>query len=157
VTRCAAALSVALALLGAPAATFAAGCPRTTVTALEDEVMCQVCGVPLGLAGDAPQAQRVRAFIAAQAVQCRTKRQIESSLVAQFGPSVLADPPHRGFSLSAYLVPLLAVGGAALLLGWLGLDRRRRRPLAGGHPPAVPPLDASDRARVNSALERWTP
>ena len=156
-TRIAAAACRALALWGVPAAAYAAGCPRTTATDLEDEVMCQVCGVPLGLAGEAPQAQRERAFISRQVDQCRTKQQIETSLVAQFGPSVLANPPRKGFSWSAYLVPALAVGGAALLLGWLGLNWRRRRLRSGSPAPDVPTLSPSDRARVDSALERWSP
>ncbi|HEY1273470.1 MAG TPA: cytochrome c-type biogenesis protein CcmH [Thermoleophilaceae bacterium] len=142
----------ALVLLWAPAAAFA-DCPRTTVADLEDEVMCQVCGVPLGLAGDAPQAERERAFIARQVGRCLGKREIERSLVAQFGPSVLADPPHEGFALSAYLVPALAVlGAAALLIGWLGMSRRRGRE----SDPSAPTLSASERERVDAALERWS-
>jgi cytochrome c-type biogenesis protein CcmH/NrfF len=157
VRRLAVAVCLALVAAAAPATAFAGPCPRTTVVALEDEVMCQVCGVPLGLAGDAPQAQRERVFIARQVAQCRSKRQIERSLVAQFGPSVLADPSHAGFALSAYLVPAVAVFAAgALLLAWLGLDRRRRV-RAGSPPPDAPSLSARERDRVDAALERWSP
>jgi cytochrome c-type biogenesis protein CcmH/NrfF len=74
--------------------------------------------------------------------------------VAQFGPSVLADPPHEGFALSAYLVPALAgLGAAALLIGWLGFSRRRR---GREGDPSVPTLSASERERVDAALERWS-
>ena len=41
----------------------AVGCPETSLGDLEDEVMCPVCGTSLGLATEAPQAQRERAFI----------------------------------------------------------------------------------------------
>ena len=54
------------ALLGGlalPGAALAADCPRTTLGDVEDEVMCPICGTPLGLATDAPQADRERAYI----------------------------------------------------------------------------------------------
>ena len=148
-------LGVALVLL-VPSVALAANCPRTTVNSLQDEVMCQVCGVPLALAADAPQAKRERAFIARLVARCESKRSIEAALVAQFGPSVLANPPHQGFSLSAYLVPVLAFAGACAALAWLGLAWRRRRRL---DPIAleVPALSARDRARVDEALERFGP
>ena len=44
------------ALLAPAAAALAADCPQTTLGDVEDEVMCPVCGVPLGLATEAPQA-----------------------------------------------------------------------------------------------------
>jgi hypothetical protein len=70
---------------------------------------------------------------------------------------VLADPSHAGFALSAYLVPAVAVFAAgALLLAWLGLDRRRRV-RAGSPPPDAPSLSARERDRVDAALERWSP
>ncbi|MEJ7716928.1 MAG: hypothetical protein WKF31_02815 [Thermoleophilaceae bacterium] len=50
-----------IGLVAAPAA--AAACPQTNLPDLEDEVMCTVCGTTLGLATEAPQAQRERAFI----------------------------------------------------------------------------------------------
>jgi formate dehydrogenase maturation protein FdhE len=34
-----------------------ASCPKATLADIEDEVMCPVCGVPLGLA-EAPLAER---------------------------------------------------------------------------------------------------
>jgi cytochrome c-type biogenesis protein CcmH len=51
----------ALAAL-APAAAVAAE-PKTTLGDVEDEVMCPVCGTPLSLSTEAPQAQRERALI----------------------------------------------------------------------------------------------
>src|SRR3712207_7663787 len=40
---------------------------------LEDEVMCSVCGTTIGLAREAPQAKRERAFIERMLASCRTK------------------------------------------------------------------------------------
>jgi cytochrome c-type biogenesis protein CcmH len=153
VRRAAIAACAVLVALGAPSAALAARCPRTSVSALENEVMCQVCGVPLGMATDAPQARRERAFIARLAARCQTKEQIKNALVAQFGPSVLADPPHRGFDAAAYVVPVVTILLAVAALGALGLAWRRRRGMA---PPSEPPaLSAPDRARVDAALERF--
>lgn len=104
--------------------------PRTSVTDLEDEVMCLVCGVPLSLATESPQAQRERALIARLSAACWSKHRIKHELVAQYGPDVLAVPPGSGFGVAAWLVPL---GGLAALAGGLAaatLARRRRDPRA---------------------------
>src|SRR4051794_27299115 len=136
----------------------AATCPRTSVAALENEVMCQVCGVPLALATDALQARRERAFIAHAVARCETNAEIKRDLVAQFGPSVLADPPHHGFDATAYLVPAGALTIAVAALGWLGVAwRRRRRHDPVTTDPGAPLLSTRDRARVDAALERWDP
>ena len=68
----------------------AAACPETSLGDLEDEVMCPVCGTSLGLATEAPQAQRERAFIQRLIDQCKTKEEVKTALVAEFGDEVLA-------------------------------------------------------------------
>lgn len=135
------------------AAASAAGCPRTSVTAMENEVMCQVCGTTLAVAGDAPEARRERVFIARLAARCASRAQIERALVAEFGPSVLALPPRSGFSLSAYLVPALvpAACAVALAAGALRWRRRRhgRRAVLAGAP------TGEDARRLTAELERF--
>jgi len=116
---------IVLAALALPPAALAAGCLQTTVVDLEDEVMCPVCGMPLGLAREAPQARRERAFIARQIAACRSKDDIKAALVEEFGPAVLAEPPRRGFGATVYGVPLVA-GGAVLAGVILALRRWRR-------------------------------
>jgi cytochrome c-type biogenesis protein CcmH len=143
--------AVVVLLLLAPAASFAA-CPKTSLADVEDEVMCLVCGVPLGLATEAPQAQRERDFIQREAEACKSKEQIKTELVAQFGPRVLALPPEHGFNLVAYLVP------AAIGLAGIGaittIALRRRRDPAGGAATS-PALAGDDAARLDADLERY--
>jgi cytochrome c-type biogenesis protein CcmH len=130
----------------------AEACPRTTVADLEDEVMCPVCGTSLGLAREAPPAQRERAFIARLVDRCQGKRQIKAALVAQFGSDVLALPPDRGFDGSAYVMPL-AGGLAALAASVLLLGRWRRR-APGDEPPSPPRIGDADRRRLEAELDR---
>ena len=56
--RAVTAVLLAAALIAAPAA--AAQCPQATLGDIEDEVMCPVCGTPLALATEAPQAIQQR-------------------------------------------------------------------------------------------------
>ena len=154
--RALAALLVALALpaLAAPAAL--AACPRTSLPDIEDEVMCPVCGTPLAVAEQAPQAQRERAFIRAAIARCESKQQIKDRLVAQFGPRILAVPAKQGFSLTAWLVPILALLVATLVLAFTVPRWRRRR---GGGPPQPPgpaPSEA-ERSRLERELELADP
>ena len=144
--------AVTLIFLLAPAASFAA-CPKTSLADVEDEVMCPVCGVPLGLATEAPQANRERAFIQREVERCKSKDQIKTELVAQFGDRVLALPPDKGFNLAAYIVPALIVIAGAAAVGTIAV--RRRRSPGKEEPPATPALAGDDAARLEADLERY--
>ena len=148
--RIAFALIAALALF-ASASAYAAACPRTSLADVEDEVMCPVCGVPLGLATEAPQAQRQREFIQREVQSCKSKEQIKTALVAQFGERVLALPPEKGFNLAVYLVPAAVVAAGAAGIGLLVL--RRRRPSSAEEPEER--LDVEDAARLEDDLARY--
>lgn len=142
-----------LALAAPPAATAASDCPKTTLAAVEAEVMCPVCGTPLGLATEAPQANRERAFIQRLVERCRSKDEIKEILVAQYGPGVLALPEPEGFNLGAYLVPALAV---LLAAAGIAVAARRWRG-GGGRPPAAagPSEDSAAGKRLDADLERY--
>jgi cytochrome c-type biogenesis protein CcmH/NrfF len=142
------------ALAGAPAAA-AQNCPQTTLGDIEDEVMCPICGTPLALATEAPQAQRQRVFIERQIAACRSKGEIKQALVAQFGESVLALPGDQGDDdlgdVLVYVVPglgvVLALGGIAFAaLRWRGRNPGRRGA-------AVAP--AGDPSRLEADMERY--
>lgn len=111
---------VALAAL-VPAA--AAG-QRASLTEIEKEVMCPVCGTLLQLA-ESPQAQREKAFVKQLIAKGRSEAEIKDALVAQYGDEVLALPRGSGFSLSAYVVPIVAFLVAAVALAF-GVARWRR-------------------------------
>jgi cytochrome c-type biogenesis protein CcmH len=142
-------LALLSALVGAPA-TAAAQCPRTSLGDIEDEVMCPVCGVPLGLATDAPQADRERAYIERLIADCRSKDEIKAALAAQFGDEVLALPGDEGNDdlgdVLVYVIPavgiLLALAGIAFaVVRWRG-GRGPREPAAAGAPQAERRLEA---------------
>jgi cytochrome c-type biogenesis protein CcmH len=145
--------SVALVV---PAAATAAECPKTSLSAVEAEVMCPVCGTPLGLATEAPQANRQRALIQRLVDRCKSKEEIEQVLVAEYGEDVLALPEADGFDAAAYVVPALAVLLAALGVG-LAVRRWRRDGDGPGGRPATAggaPSEASEK-RLSSDLERY--
>ncbi len=126
-----AALIAAVAALAAAPAQAQTPEPQASLPDLEDEVMCIVCGVPLGQAPDAPQAERERAFIRELIAEGRTKDEIKDALVVEFGENVLATPDTEGFDLAAWLVP--------------GLGDPRRRPRDRIRRPALAAGDASRR------------
>jgi len=148
------ALAVLLAALAAAPAPASAAQPRTSLTEIEAEVMCPVCGTLLELA-ESPQAQREKVFIERLIAEGRTKAEIKDTLVAQYGDEVLALPEGSGFSLSAYLVPILAFLLAAVALA-LGVLRWRRAggPPGDGAPPAAGP-SAEDSKRLDADIARY--
>ena len=150
--RIAAALVAALVALAAPGAALAA-CQKTSVADLEDEIMCPVCGTSLATAGDAPLAVQQRRLIDRLVQQCRSKDEIKTALVAQYGDSVLAEPEQEGFGLTTYLVPgiAFAAGLAAVVLAALRWRRQRpARPLAAGADPSAP-----DDSRIDDDMRRY--
>ena len=140
-----------LALWLALAAPASAACPQTSLGDLEDEVMCPVCGTSLGLATDAPQAQRERAFIQGLIDDCRSKDEIKDALVAEFGDGVLALPDDDGFDLAAYLVPLAILLGAGVVIA-VGVRRWRARPAAAA---AGPVASTRESKRLDDDLARY--
>ena len=99
---------------------------RPSLVALEGEIMCPTCHTTLDQS-DAPIAIRIEAFIRARIAAGDTKQQIVQRLVAQFGPAILAAPPHKGFDLLAWWLPLggVAIGAGSLAIAvwrWRGAD-----------------------------------
>jgi cytochrome c-type biogenesis protein CcmH len=151
------ALIAVLVLVAFPAATAAQDCPKTTLADIEDEVMCPVCGTPLGLASEAPQAQRERAYVERLIADCKSKDEVKQALVAEFGDSVLALPGDQGDDnlgdVLVYVVPalgiLLAAGGIAFaVVRW-----RRRDGGPGGRRGAT--HAGAEGSRLEDDMERY--
>ena len=147
------ALLAVAALVAAPSA--GAATPRASFNDLEDEVMCDVCNVPLNIA-ESPRAEQQRREIKSMIAKGMTKGQIKAELVRRYGPGILASPQDHGFSLAAYIVPIAVV--VALLAGLaILLPRWRRRRPAGtsAEEDDGPELSAADRRRLDEDLARF--
>ncbi|MDQ2760399.1 MAG: cytochrome c-type biogenesis protein CcmH [Actinomycetota bacterium] len=137
-----------------PAAT-AATPPRASLPDIENEVMCTLCHESLAVA-QSPEADAERNFISSLIGRGETKPQIERALVAQYGPSVLALPPARGFNLTLYIVPPALLIAALAALG-ITLPRWRRRARAAATRPASAGKSpsAADATLLESDLARF--
>lgn len=127
---------------------------RASLTEIEKQVMCPVCGTLLQLA-ESPQAQREKAFIRRLIAAGKTEAQIKDALVAEYGNEVLALPQGSGFDLSAYVVPIVAFVAAAiaLLIGVLKWRRSSDGGSAGDAAPREPRGD--DAERLDADIARY--
>jgi cytochrome c-type biogenesis protein CcmH/NrfF len=125
---------------------------RASLPAIERRVMCVTCKIPL-IVAQSPQADRERAFIRGLIAEGRTETQIERALVSQYGPTALGLPSARGFDLTAYLAPIVAVVGLVVTLALL-LPRWRRRGRDGSDPPVKRALSAAETARLDADMAR---
>ena len=139
---------VLLALLIVPAAHASERHP--TLGELEGEVMCPVCETTLDQSSS-PAAQQIKRVIATRIAAGDTKTQIKDRLVAEYGSAILAAPPHKGFGLVAWWLPVAGILAAAVAVG-VGARRwaRAREPA-----PAGPPLDAASERRLDDELRRY--
>jgi cytochrome c-type biogenesis protein CcmH/NrfF len=107
---------VAAALvLAAPAAACAH--PRTSLAFLEGQVMCPTCHTTLDMS-EAPTAKQIERYISRKIAACWTAQRIEAALVRHYGPAILAEPPHSGFDLLAWWLPIVGVLGGGLVLAY---------------------------------------
>ena len=136
----------------AVAAPAAASCaqPRTSLSYLEGQIMCPTCHTTLDQS-DAPAAQRIKAEIRRGIARCWTADRIKSELVENFGAGILAAPPHKGFDLLAWWLPLggIIAGAAVLGFGVWRWSRTREEP-----PVAPAALDEETERRLDDLLAR---
>lgn len=144
--------AAALALAGPAAAACAH--PRTSLAFLEGQVMCPTCHTTLDQS-DSPAARQIEAFISTRIAQCATAQQIESELVANYGQAILAAPPHKGFDLLAWWLPIAGVlaGAALLAVGvWRWSRSREEEPVPAAAAPSG--LDDDTERRIDELLAR---
>jgi len=147
---------VRLLLLSALALAFAAPAlaiaPRTSVAAVEEDLVCPACHEPLD-ESSSPVAEQMKAYIRLHVAMGWTKSRIENTLEAQpgMGPAILGVPSKHGFDLLIWVLPLggIAVGAVALAGGALVWSRNRSddTPPTGGSG-----LDPALERRVDEAL-----
>lgn len=150
-----AALLALLALVTGPLSVAGAVTPRTSVVAVEQDVMCVSCGVPLSIA-ESTQADDERGVIKGLVDQGLTRKQVEDRLVGIYGPRVIAKPQHSGFGLTAYLVPVV-IGLAIIAALAVMLPRWRAARRGAPDEPAVtaPALSTADASRLERDLARY--
>ena len=140
--------------LGMGAAGAGGAGTHTSLPVIERQVMCVTCKIPLNVA-QSQQANRERAFIQSLIDEGQTEAQIKRSLLAQYGPTVLALPSAHGFDLTVYLVPLAAILALlATLVVLLPRWRRHARDQA-ARATAPPTLSPADAARLDADLTRF--
>jgi cytochrome c-type biogenesis protein CcmH len=147
------AVVVAALALAAPAAAASCAHPRTSLSYLEGQVMCPTCHTTLDQS-DSAAARQIEAFISQRIAQCATAQEIESELVANYGPAILAAPPHKGFDLLAWWLPIVGVlaGGVILAIGVWRWSRRRE---AEEPEPQESGLDEETERKLDDLLARF--
>lgn len=153
------ALAAVVVLAGLPTAApaiAAAVRQQASLTNIENDVMCVACHESLAVA-QSPQAYSERAFIRMLIKQGQTKAQIEKTLVAQYGPAVLGQPPAHGFNLTVYILPpaVLLAGLMTLALTLPKWRRRARARAAAAVPTTGPALAPADARRLDEDLARY--
>lgn len=151
-----AAAAALVALLGLLTASPAAASERhPTLAELEGEVMCPTCHTTLDQS-DAPAARRIEGFIRQRIEAGDTKSEIEAKLVAQFGPAILAAPPHKGFGLLAWWLPLIGIAVAAIAVAVAAWRWARARGPNSSEPrsPEAQELDPALERRIDEELAR---
>lgn len=127
--------------------------PRTSLAYLQGQVMCPTCHTTLAMS-DSAAALQIEAFISRKIAACWTAQHIESALVANYGPQILAAPPHKGFDLLAWWLPIVGVLAGALALAF-GVWRWSRRPHPEPEAEAEPGLDEETERRLDDLLARF--
>jgi cytochrome c-type biogenesis protein CcmH/NrfF len=146
-------LALLLASALAPATTALAA--NASLPDIEDEVMCTICGTTLQLS-NSPQAERERVFINELIAQGKTKEEIKSALVDEYGPEVLAVPSDDGFDLvGGWILPALGVlAGAAIVAAAAWRWRRSQRRDDEEQPPFPTPA-GEDEQRLQKDLDLY--
>lgn len=147
------AVGAAALVLAGPAAAASCSHPRTSLAFLEGQVMCPTCHTTLDQS-DSAAARQIESHIRLRISQCWTAQQIEAELVANYGPAILAAPPHKGFDLLAWWLPIGGVLGGALVLA-VGVWRWSHGREAEPEPAPGSGLDPETERRLDDVLARF--
>ncbi|MEV4420373.1 cytochrome c-type biogenesis protein CcmH [Patulibacter sp. NPDC049589] len=159
-------LAVLLLLLLSFVSPVDAATPRTTLQAVEAELMCVTCKTPL-TQSSAVQAERERAQIERLVASGATKQEAIDAMVQIYGNQVLIDPPEEGLRVARIALPVAAaLFGAGLLFFLVRRWRRSAATEEDGGPSddldadpdlesTTPGMTADDRRRLDTDLERY--
>lgn len=109
------AAAVVVVILGASAPPTS-GTSDDRLFALAAQLKCQQCVGESVAGSQSPSAVKFREEIASQMATGATDDEILGFFTQRYGPEVLLTPPATGFGALVWVVPVVAVAGAALLL-----------------------------------------
>ncbi len=117
-------------------------------------LMCPQCAGQTLDQSHAPIAETMRQIIRDQLIDGASDDAIVDLLVGAYGESILASPPARGFSLTVWLVPPIAIllGAAAVALAVRSL--RRPQPAAPATPGGAPAVGAPELEQYLDVVDR---
>ena len=99
--------------------------PERRAQQLNKAIMCPVCPGESIDQSQNPLAGQMRAIVADKLEQGWNEQQIQVFFVERYGPSILLEPPRRGFALMVWLLPPVALLGAGVIL-YVALRLMRR-------------------------------
>lgn len=113
---------ISLLVLGVAAAcSSVSNSPPSTATELEQRayaidktLMCPVCPSETINQSRVELAKQMRAIVREKLAEGWSDDQIRQFFVDRYGPSVLAEPPRRSFTLAVWILPPVALVGAVV-------------------------------------------
>ena len=116
-----------------------------TIAQLSTELMCPTCKTRLDQS-TSPQANHIRRELERMRARGESRTAAKRTLAAEYGSEVLADTPHSGFGVLAWLGP------TALVLAGVGLAVLLARRWRGTGTP-VPVLSDAERGRLERQVD----
>jgi cytochrome c-type biogenesis protein CcmH len=120
-------LAIALLVIGSINPPVSSASAR--ISRLDSIVKCPACEDLSIAQSNAPTSVTLRNEVAAWVHAGWTDQRIEQTIVDRYGQSGLLLPSASGVDALLYVVPLAAIGAAAVCLGWF-LWRRQRQQAA---------------------------
>ena len=107
---------VALLLAGLPVAGAGADPLDDETRRIAKQLQCPVCQSVSVADSPSELAGQMRGVIRRKLEQGETEPQILAYFVERYGDGALLEPPRRGFSLAAWVVPVAVLAGGALVV-----------------------------------------
>ncbi|MGC1634394.1 MAG: cytochrome c-type biogenesis protein CcmH [Candidatus Acidiferrales bacterium] len=152
-------LALTLAISSGPVAVAAQQLPRAKDLSKRVMCMCGGCEDSAGLcshpggtfSGPCDTARGMQKDLDARVARNESDDAILQAYVEQYGPTVLVEPPKKGFDLLAWVMPVL-LPLIALILVWQVVRRWKQK--AALAPAGGPPIDAAFLERVQREAGR---